>query len=267
MQPGRLRFALRSVLLPIFLLILTACVQSVVQDVPTPQFTAIPQTEEPTPTINWFPATATPTPLQAIQPTPTSVAFDPQQYLGVILYEDDFSDSTRWETGKTASGNVVYGDGRLSLAVAGNKGSLTSLSPYTLPADFYLEMTANVSLCQYGDQYGILFWYLSSGDTYRLSLTCDGRLRLELIAGNGGAVLQDWTYARKMIPGSPAEQKIGLWAKVGEIRVFVNGAEQFSLKTGPGRTGRLGVFARAAGETAMTVSFSDLAVYQIENEP
>ncbi len=267
MQLGRLTFALRSVLLIISFFLLTACMQPVVQDVPTPQITEMPKTEEPTPTINWFPATATPTALQTIQPTPTSVAFNPQQYLGSNLIEDDFSDTARWEIGKTASGNVVYGDGRLSLAVAGNKSSLTSLSPYTLPADFYLEMTANVSLCQYGDQYGILFWYLSSGDTYRLSLTCDGRLRLELVSGYSGAVLQDWTYARKMIPGAPAEQKIGLWAKVGEIRVFVNGAEQFKLKTSRDRTGGLGVFARAAGETAMTVSFSDLAVYQIENEP
>ena len=181
--------------------------------------------------------------------------------------DDDFSDTRVWKTSKSTAGNVVYGEGNLSLAVAGAKGSLSSVSPYDLPQDFYLEMNATVSLCQYGDQYGLLFWYVDSGDTYRLTLTCDGRLRLELLAGSSGVVLQDWTYASKLMPGAPARHQIGLWVKDGEIQVFVNDTFQFKVKTRADRSGRLGVYAKAVGETAMTVGFSQLRVYQLNPAP
>ena len=244
----------------------SACSKVIVEELPT-----FPPTEivvvEPSPTIDWFPATVTPTDKPVIEQTPTVTSFDPTANLGLIVVEDDFSDPNLWKTSKSTAGNVVYGVGNLSLAVAGNKGSLNSLSPYTLPQDFYLKMDVKVSLCQYGDQYGLLFWYLNSGDTYRLSLTCDGRLRLELIAGSSGVVLQDWMYASKMMPGAPTEHVIGLWAKDGEVQVFLNDKFQFMVKTRADRAGGLGVFARAAGDTAMTVGFSGLKVYQLKPLP
>jgi hypothetical protein len=248
------------------ILFASACSEVIIEELPTATPTEI-AAEEPSPTTDWFPATATPTSKPVTEQTPTVISFDPTANLGMILVEDDFSDSNLWKTSKSTAGNVVYGEGNLSLAVAGNKGNLNSLSPYALPQDFYLEMTVKVSLCQYGDQYGLLFWYLNSGDTYRLMLTCDGRLRLELITGNSGLVLQDWTYASKMMPGAPAEQVIGLWVKEGEIQVFINGTYQFTVKTRADRAGGLGVFARAAGDTAMTVGFSGLKVYQLKPLP
>lgn len=221
----------------------------------------------PTVTIDWFPATAKPTSRPTAAQIPTAILFDPTTNLGATLVDDNFSDPSLWKTSKSSAGNVVYGEGTLSLAVAGARGSLSSLSPYELPQDFYLEMSATVSLCQYGDQYGLLFWYANSGDTYRLALTCDGRLRLELLAGSSGVVLQDWTYASKLMPGAPAEQKIGLWARDGEIQVFINDTFQFLVKTRADREGGLGVYAKASGDTAMTIGFSHLKVYQLKPAP
>lgn len=248
------------------ILVTSACSGVINEELPT----AIPTDVvviDPSPTIDWFPATATPTPLPTVAETSIVEYFDPTANLGATLVDDDFSDSSLWKTSKSTSGNVVYGEGNLSLAVAGAKGSLSSLSPYSLPQDFYLELRASVSLCQYGDQYGLLFWYANSGDTYRLTLTCDGRLRLELLAGSSGVVLQDWTYASKLMPGAPAEQKIGLWAKDGELQVFVNDTFQFIVKTSSDRGGGLGVYAKAAGDTAMTIGFSQLKVYQLKPTP
>jgi len=244
----------------------SACSKVIIEELPTVTPTEI-VVVEPSPTIDWFPATATPTNEPVVEQTPTVISFDPTANLGAILVDDNFSDPTLWKTSKSTAGNVVYGEGNLSLAVAGNKGNLNSLSPFSLPQDFYLEMIVKVSLCQYGDQYGLIFWYINSGDTYRLSLTCDGRLRLELIAGSSGVVLQDWTYASKMMPGAPAEHVIGLWAKKGELQVFINETYQFTVKTRADRTGGLGVFARSAGDTAMTVGFSGLKVYQLNPPP
>lgn len=261
-KPNFFAFSTRVSIVLVMILFASACSQVIVEELPTATPMEIVDAE-PSPTIDWFPATATPTSQPVIGQTPTPITFDPTANLGEMLVEDDFSDPTLWKTSKSTAGNVVYGEGNLSLAVAGNKSSLNSLSPYALPQDFYLEMSVRVSLCQYGDQYGMLFWHINSGDSYRLSLTCDGRLRLELLAGNSGVVLQDWTYASKMMPGAPAEHLIGLWVKEGEIQVFINGTYQFSLKTRSDRAGGLGVFARAAGDTAMTVGFSGLKVFQV----
>jgi len=248
------------------ILLISACSGVTSEELPT----AVPTDVvifEPTPTIDWFPATATPTTRPTTAETSTAILFDPTFNLGATIVDDNFSDSSLWKTSKSTTGNVVYGEGNLSLAVAGAKGSLSSLSPYALPQDFYLEMDATVSLCQYGDQYGLLFWYANSGDTYRLTLTCDGRLRLELLAGSSGVVLQDWTYASKLMPGAPTDHKIGLWAKAGELQVFVNDTYQFRVKTSANRVGGLGVYAKAAGDTAMTVGFSHLKVYQLKPAP
>ena len=244
----------------------SACNLLVKENTPIP--TAIISIEnEPTATIDWFPATATPTQRTTSQPEPSPTTFNPKEALGELIFEDDFSKTNLWQTSKTVSGNTVYGESSLSLAVAGNKSNLTSLSPYTLPQDFFLELSASVSLCQYGDQYGILFWHLSSGDTYRLVVTCDGRLRLELISGSGGTVLQDWTYASRMIPGAPAEHLIGIWVWNGVIYIFINGVSQFEVKTTTDRSGGLGVYARAAGDTAMTVGISQLKVFNVNQAP
>lgn len=233
---------------------------------PVPSETAA-ATPEPSATIDWFPATATPTQTPFVIPATVPTLPEPLLGVGAEIIADDFSDTSLWSTSQLEAGNVVYGKQVLSLAVAGNKGILTSYSQHELLQDFYMEMKANISLCQTGDQYGVLFWVLAPGDAYRLVLSCEGRLRLELISGEAAIVLHDWEYGSRILPGSPAEQRIGIWARDGEIRVYVNGAFQFAEKTNPDRGGMLGVFARAGGETAMTVGFSDLVVYQVNPAP
>lgn len=236
----------------------------VMTPVPSETATAI---LEPTATTDWFPATATLTQTPFVKPATAPTLPEPLLGLGAEIIADDFSDISLWGTSQLEAGNVVYGKQVLSLAVAGNKGILTSYSKHTMPQDYYLEMKVSISLCQTGDQYGILFWVLAPGDAYRLVLSCEGRLRLELISGEAAIVLHDWEYGSRILPGSPAEQRIGIWARDGEIRVYVNGAFQFAEKTSPDRSGTLGVFARAGGETAMTVGFSDLVVYQVNPAP
>jgi hypothetical protein len=48
------------------------------------------------------------------------------------------------------------------------------------------------------------------------------------------------------------------------MRFFINDQYQFSVSDPLFPSGAIGVFVRSAGETAVTVSFSDLDVYRIE---
>jgi hypothetical protein len=67
--------------------------------------------------------------------------------------------------------------------------------------------------------------------------------------------------------GAPGEVKIGIWAVGGEMRLFLNGRFQFSVieKTFP--SGAFGVFAASKGDTPVTITFSDLTVYDVNYIP
>lgn len=228
-------------------------------------FTATPEptatnTIEPTATIIWFPATATYTPYPTREITPT-VNLRPE--LGEILLEDDFT-GDEWQTGRSPQGSVAYGNGELTLAVSAEEGTLLSLRSVPQFDDFYLEINVQPSLCRSGDAYGLLLRASSPGDLYRLLINCDGSLRLERLKGSRSLALQDWTPSGQLPPGGFLETRLGVWAGGEEIRVLINDELQFVINDPVWTSGQVGVYARAAGTTPLTVSFSDLVVYSID---
>ena len=68
-------------------------------------------------------------------------------------------------------------------------------------------------------------------------------------------------------PRPPGEVRIGIWAVGGEMRLFLNGRFQFSVTEGTFPSGAFGVFARSAGENPLSVTFSDLEVYEVDYIP
>lgn len=225
-------------------------------DTPTPQpvFTL-------TPTIVWFPPTPTPTPLptQEILPTPT-----PQLGKDRIVLEDDFSRREGWLTSRTTAGSVAYGVDELTLAVASQRAYLISLRRTPLFDDFYLEITAKVSLCQSEDQYGLLLRAADEWNYYRWVMTCDGRTRLERVQQGAFVVVQDWIESPRILPGALAENRLAVWMFGKEMRFFINDLEIFSARDPVWSEGMVGVFVRAAGEPPLTVSFDDLQVWSLD---
>jgi hypothetical protein len=47
------------------------------------------------------------------------------------------------------------------------------------------------------------------------------------------------------------------------MRFFLNGRYQFGITDGTYRSGAVGVFARSAGDTPVTVTFSELSIYDV----
>jgi hypothetical protein len=68
-------------------------------------------------------------------------------------------------------------------------------------------------------------------------------------------------------PGAPGEVRIGLWAVGDEMRLFLNDRYQFTLTDPVSPAGAFGVFARAAGDTPVSVTFSDFKVYDVDYLP
>jgi hypothetical protein len=169
-----------------------------------------------------------------------------------------------WTTPQTGSGNIVFGTGNLTLAVANPKATLFSLSQHDLNRNFYLEITVETSLCQPMDEFGIVFWRQSLGDHYQIVFTCTGQYKLEVVQGGQSVVIHDWETATQMQPSHPATNRVGLWVYEGQLQLFVNDVFQFEERIAQDRTGSLGVFAKTVEGNAMTIRFSDLQIFRVD---
>ncbi len=251
-RPGLLWFFLA--------IVMAACQPQVVITMEVRQTSTPTPSQTPTRTPIWFPATETPTPAPSLtlQPTPEA-----RPGIGETLLTDTFADSG-WPTANSAAGRVALGKNELTLAVSQPKGVLTSLRTAPLPGNYYLELTVTPSLCKDSDAFGLYLRAATPGDGYRLLASCNGELRLERLKNQELVVLQDWTPGVGLRPGGLLPVRMGVWASGKELRIFINSIYQFSTYDPVWVDGRLGVYARAAADTPLTVSFSDLVVKRLD---
>jgi hypothetical protein len=255
-----MKMALRAAWIVMALAALAACLPLATPLPPLPTDTLSP-TQTPTPTIVWFP----PTPTFTTVPIPTGIVtptVDVRPQHGELMFSDDFSDPNLWSLGRTPSGSAALAMNELTLAVSQPKGYLYSLRQETSLSDFYLEVTASPSICRGEDQYGLLLRLTSSVDYYRFALTCDGRTRLDRVYQGDASSPQSPIYSGSVPPGAPSQSRLAVQAIGKEMRFYINGQYQFSVRDATLPKGTIGVFARAAGEDVMTVNFSELEVYQ-----
>lgn len=244
----KLTFVLRFTLLT---LLLTAC--SALERPTLGTATPVPPTMTPllSPTVVWFPPTETPTPSALTAPTATP---DYAPGLGRVLYTDDFTDPKNWSD----LGTDTVRDGRLTLATS-NGTYLMSLHQDLLVSDFYAEVNVRLSLCRGADEYGLLVRAVPTS-YYRFTLNCNGEIKADRIT-NGGRVPLQLPYLTMDSPrGGPSEVTLAVWAVGREMRFFLNGHYQFSVDDPVFPSGSLGFFVRAAENTPITVSFTDLVI-------
>ena len=241
--------------------LLSACLPLTPQ---TPFPSATPtNTTTPTPTVVWFPPTETPTPPVKVTPSPT-----PELLTGVgaLIFSDDFGPTASWTLLEAANRSIALGNNQLTLVLAQPKGYLFSIQEEALFSNFYAEITADSSLCSGFDQYGLLVRYQSPSNFYRFALSCNGQVRLDRILNGVASSPHPWMISASVPSAAPGTSRLGVWAYGKEMRFFINGQYQFTVRDPSFPSGALGVFVRSAGETAVTVSFSDLAVYRVEQK-
>ena len=182
--------------------------------------------------------------------------------VGHVMLEDDFSDDEVWDTAQSENGSAAISRNRLTLAV--QPGYYLASMRRELPlSDFYAEITARPSMCRGEDNYGLVVRGVGSS-FYRFVLACNGLIRAERITGGTRLPLQEPVPSGDAPPGAPGEVRMGIWAVGNEMRLFLNGRYQFTVLDPSFPTGAFGVFVRSAGETPATVTFSDLAVYEVD---
>ena len=238
-------------------LLLNACLP--LNPIPATEPPLPTDTPPPTSTIDWFPASATPT----LKVLPTSTATpETRPGIGQELINDDFSDKTLWDTVNSDIASAIIKDKHLTLAVEPGV-SVASLRRDVNLGDFYAEITARIGLCRADDNYGIII--RSTGDSfYRFILSCNGLIHVERIKSSVRLLLSEPIASGDVPLGAPGEVRIGMWAVGSEMRLFLNGRYQFSVSEKTFPSGAFGVFARSKGDTPVTVTFSDLKVYDVD---
>jgi hypothetical protein len=224
---------------------------------------AIPtETPLPSPTIDWFPASATPSP-RPIATQPATPQMNPG--IGAAVLRDDFSRQALWDTAVSDLGSAAIDRNRLTLAAQPGV-YLVSFRSGAVFGNFYAEITAKTSLCRGADEYGFLVRG-SRVAYYRFALACNGTARADRISVDTRRPLHEAVASGDVPPGAPSEVRIGVWASGAEMRLFINDRFQFSIHDSNYLSGGVGVFANSTGDTAVTVSFSELEVREVDYVP
>ena len=245
-------------LITLLVLFLSACFELDTPE-PTPTLTDTPRLS-PTATVVWFPPSATPEPAPTFIITPTK---ELRSEIGEIIFEDDFLTSEDWTVPNTDRGAINISGGEISIIINEPKSFLVGTRERPDLSDFYVEITANPVLCSGNDEYGFLFRVFGREQYYRLTLTCDGEIRMDKLVGGILTNLQPLIRSGSIPVGAPSISNLGIIALQGEIRVFINGDPQFTVIDRDLKVGSFGVYARSMGETALTISFSNLIVREL----
>ncbi len=237
--------------------LLTACSPL---DASPPASTPSPsETPLPTATVIWFPASSTPTPSNGFATQTATPQMNPG--IGDVILADDFSDAAQWDVAVSDQGSVAVSRNRLTI-VAQPGFYLTSMRRSLVTENFYAEVIAQTSLCRDADNYGLILRALGNS-FFRVVLSCNGLVSVERVKNGVKLVIFEAVPSGDAPLGAPGQVKIGLWAVGAEMRLFLNDRFQFSVNDKSFPSGGFGIFARAAGNTPVTVTFSDLIVYDV----
>ena len=140
---------------------------------------------------------------------------------------------------------------------------LSALRKEQLPADYYLEVTAEARLCRGEDAFGLMFRAPNDQSGYRFLINCNGMITLQQVIGGTPSPILDWTQSGILEPGLPFPMNIGILVSGKTIRIYLNQELQLDIQKDVFREGGLVIYARAAGDTPITVNFSGIRVYQL----
>lgn len=235
---------------------LSSCLSVVYVSTPTP--TLRPPTLTPTFVFPTLIPTVTITPEPKPSPTPDLFAG-----LGSVIYHETFSRDSGWGTVEDPRGVVSLQDGKLTIVVHQPETFRYSPSPRLELQDFYLELTAHTEICSPDDQYGIMFRVNPDNEHYRFMLYCDGGAKVSRFIQDSKSILIPKTETFVVFPGSPADNRLGIWASGDEFRFYINEIEVFSTRDNKIASGKLGLIVQTGDTGLTTISFDGLTVWSL----
>ncbi len=224
---------------------------------------ARPPAQAPDTTPSPLPApTASPPPSAVPCPSssPTPVA---PVAVGELLHTETFDNPQAWELVESTAGAASMLNGRLALSVRKRAASILQPAPVEPLGDFYAEVELRPGVCSPGDEFGLAIRLTPSGGHYRVSLLCEGAVRLVRVLPDQISALTEVTSSGAIIPGASGTNRLAISAQGSQLRVFVNRQPVLEDRDARMPIGGLGFFARAGPGGQTTVAFDNLAVYAL----
>ena len=178
------------------------------------------------------------------------------------MLTDDFSSAKPWGPAVSEDGSVDVSGHRLTIAAQPGV-NVFRLRQGPMVTNFFAEITAQPSLCRGGDEYGLLFRAPSTSGYYAYALACNGTSLAGRMRLGRWFPLHDPVPSADVPLGAPGQVRLGVWASGTEMHFFLNGHYQFGMSDPTLKFGAIGVFAQSAAGTPVTVTFSDLSVYNV----
>jgi hypothetical protein len=240
--------------------LLTGCLDT--RPLPTATPTPPPATMTPPFVIPTLIPTSTWTP--AAQPSPT---FDLGEGLGEIIFQDDFEQDLGWRLEEDIFGATALTSGHLTLTSRRQSVWRFAYSPVVNATDLYMQVNLQAEICSRGDEFGIMFRANPSTGYYRFGLRCEGGVRVTRVLGETVQSLITSAQTETVVPGPPAQNQLGVWARGDRFRFYINRVETFTARDNAIFQGAVGfyIFSGDAGQT--TVFFDDLVVRNLLTTP
>jgi hypothetical protein len=235
---------------------LTGCTPGPASPIPTSPTTS--PTPSPTFAFPTFEPSRTPLPTLAPSATP-----DPLGQAGRLVYWGDFSNPEGWELGETAEGGTSVFDGALHLSVRQPRVLRLALSPVLDVREAVVQVEIISPICSPDDEFGLVLRANSQGEHYRAILTCGGEVRWARVLESGSFLLARVEAGAPLIPGPLVRNTLTVETRGPEYTLSVNGIRVLALRDPVLVSGRVGVFVRSGADGQTTVSFDNLAVYEI----
>jgi hypothetical protein len=226
--------------------------------------TPTPSPVPPTATfvIPTAPPSSTPSPAPTLSPTPNLL-----YGVGPFLFRDEFDQNTGWAVGEDSLGGTSLADGWLVLSVRNPKTYRYAISPIPQLTDFYAEVVVRPLICNEDDEFGLMFRFDPDGNHFRMSLACDGSVRVVRVLGGQSFNLIPPTQTYEEIPGPLVENRLGVLAVGADFHLFINGVDVLSMRNAQISGGTLGFFVHAESSGQTTVAFDNLSVRAVQPTP
>lgn len=238
---------------------LTACQTAT----PTPTSTSPPPSLTPTPTFD-FP-TPQPSRTPTLPATPTS-SLPAIEEFGDPIYESDFATGVGWNLGSDVFGATSVIAGSLSLVVNQPDSLRVAISPAQPVASFYAEVIMHSPVCDGEDEFGLVFRHQPEGSHYRVTLTCQGGIRIRRTLGNSSRALVPFLENSPVVFAGPlAENKLAVLASGRDFQVFINDVEVLTARDAELPVGRIGVAAESDDAGQTTVTFERIIIYELQD--
>jgi pSer/pThr/pTyr-binding forkhead associated (FHA) protein len=198
-------------------------------------------------------------------PEGTAIALEDTAEDLILLYEDDFSDSSSgWDDAFDRYTTKQYGNNKYYIEITTSNLVAWGLANRNV-ADFRLQVDAAQESGPNNNGYGVLFRFQDRDNFYRFDISGDGFFLLSKFHAGEWVTLIPWTASSAINVGQSAN-RLAVEAIGSQIRVYANDTLLAEVEDDTLTAGNFGFFASTFSDSGLTISFDDIKLWTPKGE-